>query len=525
MRVHLMSPTLDFDPDLTLPDQAEDLIADLQLEPVLTTMAAGDKFLYDIARTAILTGAPSVDDVIFRHEVLRDTERHPDLMRELYDMTTAALEDRRRIHRSSFFASAETRLHMAIEVLGACLPYLRRLHDLATELDATCQSHALSTFYAILRRELEPTYLAHLERELDRLRFRHGVVLSAHLGQGNTGVGFVLRAPDDTKRTFFHRIPLDRPTRSFTIAPRDDASFQALGALRDTAVHAASAAAVESVDHVIDFLAVLRQESAFYLGCRHLAAALSELGHDTCLPDVEEPGSARHNADGLYDAGLALENHTHAVPSDLDTRLAPLTLITGANRGGKSTFLRAIGIATLLARAGAYVPATGYRVPLYRSVHTHFRREEDETLASGKFDDELSRIATTADRLEPGSLLLSNESFSSTNEREGSQIAEDILDGLADAGVDVIMVTHLYELAHRLGGAPTPVTYLRAERTPDGRRTYRIVPGDPEPSVHARDLYDGVFAALDAARGDPGRPDCDPTDQHNDEPRDEEEPT
>jgi hypothetical protein len=158
-------------------------------------------------------------------------------------------------------------------------------------------------------------------------------------------------------------------------------------------------------------------------------------------------------------------------------------------------------------------------------VHTHFRREEDETLASGKFDDELSRIATTADRLEPGSLLLSNESFSSTNEREGSQIAEDILDGLADAGVDVIMVTHLYELAHRLGGAPTPVTYLRAERTPDGRRTHRIVPGDPEPSVHARDLYDGVFAALDDARGDPGPKDHDFTDQHNDEPRNEEEPT
>lgn len=500
MRVHLMSPSIDFDPDQEPPEQAEDLIADLQLEPVLATMAAGDKFLYDIARTAILTAAPSVADIVYRHEVLRDCERHPGLMRELYDMTTAALEDRRRIHRSSFFASAETRLHMAIEVLQACLPYLRRLHEIATELEASCQSHALRTLYAIVRRELEPTYLTQLERELDRLRFRRGVLLSARLGQGNTGVGFVLRAPDDTKRTLFHRIPLERPTPSFTIAPRDDASFQALGALRDTAVHAASAAAVESVDHVIDFLAVLRQESAFYLGCRHLTTALTELGHDTCLPEVEEPGSPNHSATGLYDAGLALENKTHAVPSDLDTAQAPLVLITGANRGGKSTFLRALGIATLLARAGAYVPATRYRVPLYRSVHTHFRREEDETLASGKFDDELTRMAHTTDRLEPGSLLLSNESFSSTNEREGSQIAQDIVEGLTDAGVDVVMVTHLYELARRLAEATTSVTFLRAERTPEGQRTYRIVPGDPEPSVHARDLYETVFADLGDGR-------------------------
>ncbi len=497
MRVHLMSPATDFDLGQPHPAQAGDLVDDLQLGPLLAAMAAGDPFLYDVARTAVLTGAATVEEARYRQDVLRDCERHPGLMRELYDMTTAALEDRRRIHRSSFFTSAETRLHMAIEVLQACLPYLRRLHQLANEVEASCRSRGLEAFFAILRRELEPTYLAYLERELERLRFRHGVLLSARLGQGNTGVAFVLRAPDDTKRTWFHHVPIDKPTRSFTIPDRDEASFQALGALRDTAVHAASAAATDSVDHVLDFLIVLRQESAFFLGCLHLAEALAGLGHEVCLPDLEEPGSPRHHGEGLYDAALVLENRTSAVASDLDTHGAPLVLITGANRGGKSTFLRAAGIAVLLARSGAYVPATRYQVPLYRSVHTHFRREEDETLTSGKFDDELSRMATTADRLSPGSLLLSNESFSSTNEREGSQIAEDVLTGLADAGVQVVMVTHLYELAHHLAGGPIPVTSLRAERTPEGTRTYRIVPGHPEASVHARDLYQRIFEPPD----------------------------
>ena len=417
-------------------------------------------------------------------------------MLELYDLTTSALEDRRRVHRAHIFAGAETRLHIAVGVLEACLPHLRRLYEIATTTgDVT--SHALVAFFAAISRELEPGYLARLEGELERLRFRQGVLLSAHLGAGNTGVGFVLRSPDDHKRTFFHHVPIDRPTRSFTIPDRDDASFQALGALRDTAVDAASHAAGDSVDHVIDFLTVLRVEAAYYLGCANLTAALDALGHATCLPEVDDPISPRHRASGLYDAALALENGIRAVPSDLDTHHALLVLVTGANRGGKSTFLRAVGIAALLARAGCPAPATSYRVPLYRSVHTHFRREEDEDLASGKLDDELVRMSEVVDRIRPGSLLLSNESFSSTNEREGSQIGEDVLRGLADAGVSVVMVTHLFELAERLRDASPAPAYLRAERLEDGTRTFRIVPGTAEPHVHALDLYRHVFATTD----------------------------
>lgn len=54
------------------------------------------------------------------------------------------------------------------------------------------------------------------------------------------------------------------------------------------------------------------------------------------------------------------------------------------------------------------------------------------------------------DVIEPGSLILFNESFAGTNEREGSEIARQIMEALLESGVTVACVTHLYSVARGL---------------------------------------------------------------------------
>ena len=247
MRVHLMSPDTDFDPTREPPPHADDLIQDLQLNPLLDAMAAGDDFLREMSTAALMIGCATTEEIGYRHEVLADCARHSDVIAELYQLATGILEDRRRIHRTSLFFGAESRLHMSISVLEACLPALSRLRELADSAAPTFASDAFGRFFETVRTDLDYPYLAVVEQELKELRFNRGMLLSAALGEGNTGVDFVLRAADDTKRTFFRRIPLDKPTRSFVIPERDDASFSALRALRDDALDDASEAAGESV--------------------------------------------------------------------------------------------------------------------------------------------------------------------------------------------------------------------------------------------------------------------------------------
>jgi DNA mismatch repair ATPase MutS len=188
------------------------------------------------------------------------------------------------------------------------------------------------------------------------------------------------------------------------------------------------------------------------------------------------------------------------VGSDLNADGKSLIVITGANRGGKSTFLRSLGLAQLMMQAGMFVAAEAFRSDVRAGLFTHFRREEDANLRSGKLDEELGRMSWIVDRVAPSSLVLLNESFASTNEREGSEIARQIVRALLEAGVKVGYVTHMFDLADGLHGEGRPdALFLRAERLPDGRRTFRIVEGEPLPTSHGIDVYRRVFGAEPAA--------------------------
>ena len=122
-------------------------------------------------------------------------------------------------------------------------------------------------------------------------------------------------------------------------------------------------------------------------------------------------------------------------------------IITGANQGGKSTFLRSMGLAQLMMQCGMFAPAESFCANVCDGLFTHYRREEDVTMRSGKLDEELSRMNGIVDNVRANSLLLFNESFAATNEREGSEIARQIICALLEKGVKVFFVTHLYEFA------------------------------------------------------------------------------
>ena len=115
-------------------------------------------------------------------------------------------------------------------------------------------------------------------------------------------------------------------------------------------------------------------------------------------------------------------------------------------------------------------------------------------MESGKLDEELARMSAIADEITPGCLLLCNESFAATNEREGSEIARQVIRAMLDSGVKVFFVTHLYDLAHTLHAQRHDTTlFLRAERGSGGRRTFRIVKGEPLPTSYGEDSYRRVF--------------------------------
>jgi DNA mismatch repair ATPase MutS len=335
---------------------------------------------------------------------------------------------------------------------------------------------------------------------LKQLEFRRGVLVSAELGTGNNGINYVLRRPGQTKRTWFGALSGEsRISYTFRISDRDEAGARAMGELRDRGINLAANALAQSVDHILSFFLMLRRELAFYVGCLRVDARLTGKGEPLCTPRPLR-GESGLMCRELYDVCLSLRSQERVTGNDVEAPGTNLVMITGANQGGKSTFLRSVGIAQLMMQAGMQVPAESFAADIRTRILTHYKREEDSAMNSGKLDEELKRMSEIVDQLVPGSLVLFNESFAATNEREGSEIARQVVRGLLETGVKVFFVTHLFDLAQSCyerheGGQ----LFLRAERHPGGRRTFRVMEGRPLPTSYGRDLYDRIFAGPAAA--------------------------
>lgn len=112
---------------------------------------------------------------------------------------------------------------------------------------------------------------------------------------------------------------------------------------------------------------------------------------------------------------------------------------------------------------------------------------------SGRLVEEMKRMNRIVDMVTDESLILLNESFSSTTEKEGSQIAENIIQAMYDSGVHIMMVTHLFEFASSMYGKKLPhARFLSAERKEDGTRTFKIIDHEPTETSYGLDLFEEI---------------------------------
>lgn len=103
-------------------------------------------------------------------------------------------------------------------------------------------------------------------------------------------------------------------------------------------------------------------------------------------------------------------------------------------------------------------------------------------------------MSSIVDSLRPNSMVLLNESFASTNAREASEIAQQIVRALLEVNIKVVYVTHLFDLAQLLFSSQKETAlFLRAERLIDGRRTFRVLAGEPLSTSYGEDLYQRIF--------------------------------
>ena len=494
MKTLLMHPDRSFDATPPPPDDPMPFEKDIELDVLLDVAAREDRFLREIMSAAFAHAwTNDAATILYRQAILQDCLVNPAIVRRLYSLAVEPFSREHSWNFSLYSRDAASMVSSGVRTLQFSLDVLKRLRE-------TCFAHAerfvspgFRQFFSTLERDLDEEYLAAARTDLDNLTFRQGLLLSAEVGEGGKGVGVMLRKPQARDLNWLDRLlSAGGPGYTLQLHPRDDAGAQAFGELQGRGLVHICDAVYEAAEHVLGFLRSLRAELAFYVGCLNLKERLDEIGETIAFPEPRgEP--SRFRCRNLRDVGLALTMGRGVVGNDVAADGRPLVVVTGANRGGKSTFLRSAGLAHLMLQCGLFCTADFFSASLHSGLFTHYKREEDRTMRSGKFDEELVRMSAIADGIHEGALVLFNESFAATHEREGSEIARQIVRALLERGVTVFFVSHMYEFARSFLGDDR-VLFLRAERSEGGERSFRLTEARPEPKSYGTDLYKRIFA-------------------------------
>ncbi len=193
----------------------------------------------------------------------------------------------------------------------------------------------------------------------------------------------------------------------------------------------------------------LSRELCFYEAAVEYCEFLASRGVSHAFPEFSESCVIIRD---LYDLQLlAKQENTseitpHSIVSDSPSERV---VIYGGNGCGKTTLLRSLSTAQLLAQAGLPVPARSARLRVYSAVLTQFAEAEKEFEAgneAGRFEQEVRELARVIDAVPDGAIVILNETFQTTSYEEGSAGLAGILRYLSDCGISYMLATHMMQL-------------------------------------------------------------------------------
>lgn len=241
----------------------------------------------------------------------------------------------------------------------------------------------------------------------------------------------------------------------------------------------------------------LEPELAFYVAAVQMIQRLTAKGIAFCKPVVAQMENRITDITGLVNITLALTNNHKPISSNVqfdDT--GRVAVLTGPNSGGKTTYLRNVGLAQVMFQAGLHVPAHQAKISPVTNLLTHFPRPENRL--QGRLEEEASRLRTLFHQANEHSLVLLNETFSSTAFGEALYLAQDILSGLCAIGVRAVFATHLVELVERFSEIESNVEQrsslvslvagIHLDDSGNAQPTYQITRRQPLGRSYAREI-------------------------------------
>lgn len=252
----------------------------------------------------------------------------------------------------------------------------------------------------------------------------------------------------------------------------------------------------------------LMPEIIFYIRWAELVDKIQAKGLPMCKAEILPVENREIEATDLYNLKLAIKvvngEDINIVTNKIEFNddVGRIFILTGPNRGGKTTVTQALGLAVLMAQCGIYVPCSSFRLSPCDNIYTHFPADENDTVDLGRLGEESSRLADIFNNATEKSLLLLNESLATTNVTEGVYIATDVVKSMRYLGVRCIFNTHMHELAanvSKMNSAVEGSSKIESMVTgvDKGERSFKLYINPPQGLSYAKDIAEKYGVTFD----------------------------
>ena len=501
------------------PNISNEVLDELGLNSVIDLQASRlcDFFTYD------------KDVIEYRQEVFGDMVNNPKLSEALIKINPI-LSDISEIRKLSSDADESDSYLYSITEIELYISCIELLSKELSPLMETIHSKAFIELVDKVKELTESEYYIDLNNRLKELTSRVrevksvtiGVNLDARLRPENAGVLSINNEKFKSGDLLQKILRLDFKTNEYTciasLQPfnknNNENQQNALNYAFNNALNTVFKSSMRSWKKVVqayvlenaDFLIKLLPEIEFLVKATELINNLKESGNELCFPRISKMQEKVFEVKGIYNPVVAIKLNEKMVENDCTfDKNGTFYVLSGPNRGGKSVISCAVGLTFALAQLGVMVPAKEAIVSPVDAIFTHFPTGSEDTIDKGRLGEECARLDEIFDNVTENSLVILDETLSSTGSFEASYIASEVLRGFSMAKCRGIFSTHLHELTSMLdeinekcvqdGGIKIDTLVAGME---EGERSFKITRKKPDGRSYARDIASKYGISLDS---------------------------
>jgi len=454
-------------------------VKDLGLEALLGSVPFYSEDTRSLARKVIAEMGSDMNTVQYRLDALQDLMS----IGSLLDAVQSAVGRLNEMGHWLGGFNDEPNLANGIRLLRVYRDFISSPPDLSQARSKALKE--VESYLAAVRTSDEFTGLCGF---LDTVGSLGGVVFRVSLDNDGlpakmTAMELVQRDPQDRSGilAFFERI-LGR--RKFEESLRTSSGLNEAGRIFRGFIDRQFVPIVRSyVDQIREVISLL-EPLAFYAGFAEYFADLKGEGFDICRPKLLPVEERRMTAKNARNPLLAMGKHDgqRVVPNDVSHSAEQnMFVITGPNNGGKTTFVRTVGLIQLMSQKGLFVTAESAEVSFVDGIYAHFVTPDDITKGEGRYRNELIRVKEIFEAATPYSLVILDEPCGGTSYEEGCRQSLVVLDGIHKLGPATYFTTHMHPVAEAVDKGRYPAARnLSVECRYDGKKikyTYKVKAG------------------------------------------------